>query len=84
MREIEFSKQAIKVLMKMDRRTSSRIKDKITLLAADPADPSLDTKALAGRANRFRLRVGGWRVIYSDTGLILFVEKIGARGDVYK
>jgi len=46
----------------------------------------LDIKAMKGEEKLFRLRVGDWRVIYSrdDTVRIIGIEKIGARGDVYK
>ncbi|MEO5332203.1 MAG: hypothetical protein H7839_09280 [Magnetococcus sp. YQC-5] len=32
----------------------------------------------------FRLRVGGWRVVFDDDGLVVTVEKIASIGEVYK
>jgi mRNA interferase RelE/StbE len=83
MKRITYSKQAIKTLARIDRKTQMRLRARIEMLAADASDPRLDIKSLAGHAGSFRLRVGGWRVIYSATGLVLLIEKIGARGDVY-
>ncbi|HXE20815.1 MAG TPA: hypothetical protein VN617_00580 [Rhodoferax sp.] len=42
-------------------------------------------RKLVGRLG-YRLRVGGWRVIYTlDAGrLVILVLEIGARGGVYK
>lgn len=45
-----------------------------------------DIKAMQGYENRYRLRVGSYRVIYSieNDVLIVRVLSIGNRGDVYK
>ena len=32
----------------------------------------------------FRVRVGGWRILYSHTADALRIEAIGSRADVYK
>lgn len=62
-----------------------RIADKIDQLAVNPDDPELDVKPLEG-TELFKLRVGSWRVIFGrfDTLKVIAIEKIGARGDVYK
>ncbi len=67
----------------MDPKTRSRIRAKIDLLAKNSNDPRLDVKPLFGSSERFRLRIGSWRVIFSEDGFILLIIKIGARGDVY-
>ena len=64
----------------MDSATKQRIKTAIEQL------PEGDTKQLKGRnIAAYRLRVGGWRVLYSfaDNGEI-FIEKIAPRGEIYK
>jgi mRNA interferase RelE/StbE len=45
-----------------------------------------DIKQLKGQDNKFRLRVGGFRIIYSvfDDVLLIEILKVGNRGDVYK
>ena len=81
---VQYSKQAAKTLMKMGRKGASKIREKIDLLATDRSNESLDVKPMAGSDGLYRLRVGGWRVIFSEDGVILSILKIGPRGDVYK
>lgn len=75
--DIQYSKQAIKFLKKQDKPTRKRIVTAINLL------PAGDVKLLQGR-NGYRLRVGDYRVIFDIHGNILYIEKIGNRGQVYK
>ncbi len=83
MLQITYSKQASKSLRAMQPKTAQRILAAIEKLAANPASPDLDIKALQAR-DGYRLRVGDWRVIYSQDGIILAIEKIAPRGKVYK
>ena len=48
-------------------------------------DPSLDIKKMVGETS-YRLRVGDWRIIFEreDVLKIISVDKIKARGDLYK
>lgn len=75
--DIQYSKQAIKFLKKQDKPTRKRIVTAINLL------PAGDVKHLQGQ-NGYRLRVGDYRVIFDIHGNILYIEKIGNRGQVYK
>lgn len=72
-------------LSRLDRPARQRIAEKIQALGDNPDDPSLDIKRLSGRA-AYRLRVGGWRVIFSreDKRRIITIEQIRSRGDAYK
>lgn len=78
-------KDADKVLCRMDRPTRQHIAEKIQALGDNPGDPALDIKPLTGM-ERFRLRVGDWRIIFDrqDTVKVIAIEKIKPRGDVYK
>ena len=69
----------------MPRNERVRIAEKIYLLGQNPDNPILDIKALEG-SSVFRLRVSGWRVIFmrDDAVRVIAVERIAARGDVYK
>lgn len=62
-----------------------RIADKINQLGYNPDNPELDIKKLEGEPD-WRLRVGGWRVIFDrqDTVKIIAIERIKPRGDAYK
>lgn len=76
--EICYSKQAVKFLKQQDVATRTRIISAINIL------PAGDVKKLKGYDTRYRLRVGDYRVIFDKKGNILYIEKIGGRGDVYK
>jgi mRNA interferase RelE/StbE len=82
MKPINYSKAAIKVLLRMPRNTAHVIRSKIEAYAEEPASQSNNVKALKGR-DGIRLRVGGWRVIMDDQGNVLAVLDIGPRGGVY-
>lgn len=84
---IRYSKDALKFLAKLDKKSVTRIRDAINGLTFEP--PVGDIKLMQGYTdNRKRLRVGSWRVIYkygSEHQVeILFIIDIGNRGDVYK
>lgn len=83
MLQITYSPQARKSLRHMQPKTGRRILDQMEKVAECPDRRDLDIKKLEGR-NGYRLRVGDWRVIYTVGGLVLAVERIGPRGDVYK
>jgi len=85
--KIRYSKDAIKFLSKLDRKSIARIREAIAGLACVP--PIGDIKVMQGYGDgRKRLRVGQWRVIYryenEETVEIIFVIDIGNRGDIYK
>jgi mRNA interferase RelE/StbE len=77
--------QAKKKLQSLSRPDRVRIAEKIHQLGENPDNPALDTKRLEGEPY-YRLRVGGWRVIYDrdDTVKLIAIEKIKPRGDAYK
>lgn len=82
--KIEYSKQAMKTLLKMPRNTSGLIRRKIQQLATDP-HAMLNVVKLTGRPG-YRLRVGDWRIIYEveNDKLIVLVLKIAPRGGAYQ
>lgn len=76
---IELSKRVVKTLAEMDLQPKNRITNAIKQI------PNGDIKPLKGYKGYYRLRVGGWRIIfvYKDNGDILIL-KIAPRGEVYK
>jgi len=68
----------------MDRATSKRIRAKIGQLASEPDALANNVTALKGGEGRMRLRVGDWRVIYTEDVVILSVLKISPRGSAYE
>ncbi|MBR0408358.1 MAG: type II toxin-antitoxin system RelE/ParE family toxin [Clostridia bacterium] len=82
----EFKKAAMKYLAKLDRETQKSILTAIQGLSQFP--PLGDLKRLSGEKGKYRLRVGGYRVIFSygkdGEIIIILIEEIGPRGDIYK
>lgn len=66
----------------MPANTAATIRAKIFQYAEDPGSLANNVVKLQGREG-YRLRVGDWRVVFADDGRVMFVERIGPRGDVY-
>ena len=81
MKQVAYTRDALKALRRMPANTAERIKAKIEAYATDPASQANNVKALQGRTG-IRLRVGDWRVIMDD-GVVLAVLEIGPRGGIY-
>jgi mRNA interferase RelE/StbE len=83
--QIKIRREAKRKLQSLPVKDRLRIADKIMELGIDPDDSSLDLKPLTN-SPFWRLRVGGWRVIYDrqDELRVIAVERIRSRGDVYK
>lgn len=82
--EIRYTKAAIKALTKMPTNTAQLIRSKIRQYAADPASLANNVKKLQGPEDGYRLRIGDWRVIFTQDGGILDVLKIRPRGSAYE
>lgn len=82
MRQIAYSKQSRQALRRMDRKQATLIRQKIEAYAKDPASMAANVKKLQG-SEHYRLRVGNWRVIFDDDGVILQIIKVASRGSVY-
>ncbi len=77
--------RAVRQLRAVPQPTALTILRALTALGDDPRRQDADIKKLAGYADRYRLRVGDYRVIYeiTDTQLIILVVGIGHRGVAY-
>ncbi len=82
MRQVSYTKAAIRVLHRMPANTATLIRSKIIAYATDPASQANNVTALKGRTG-IRLRLGDWRVIMDDQGNVLAVLDIGPRGGIY-
>ena len=85
MYQINYSKVAVKSLLRMPRNTAKLIRQKLEKIAADPYADHPNAKKLQGREG-YRLRVRDWRVIYKlqSEQLLIMVLKIASRGEIYK
>jgi mRNA interferase RelE/StbE len=73
-----------KALARLPLNWQKRIVAKIREVAANPHAPNNNLTKLQGR-DGYRLRVGGWRVIYElqDDRLVMLVLEVGPRGGIY-
>ncbi len=82
---IELSKEARSFLIVLrDEKLKQRIGQKIDLLAENPRPPGCEK--LSGTENRWRVRVGDYRIIYEvyDNRLVVLVIRIGHRREIYR
>lgn len=82
MKQISYTKSAIRALRRMPADTSLLIRSKIELYAQDPTALANNVRSLKGRQG-IRMRVGDWRVIMDDDGNVLAILDIGPRGGIY-
>jgi mRNA interferase RelE/StbE len=80
---VEYSREALSTLQRIDRKTAARIVGKIELLAENPATLANNVKRLKGGGRLMRLRVGDWRVVYRDL-VIIAVIRIAPRASAYE
>lgn len=83
MKTIIYSKQALRFLDKITEAESERIMNKIEQYAQNPSELKNQVKKLKGLPF-YRLRVGDYRVVFDENGIILNIIKIDNRGNVYK
>jgi len=78
--------RAVRQLHTIPRSAALTILRALTPLGEDPRRPDADIKKLAGYADRYRLRVGDYRVIYeiADDQLIILVVGVGHRREAYR
>lgn len=80
-------KSVTKFLEKCPNKQRQDIKQKLELLKQNPyANEQLDIKSMQGYESLYRLRIGQYRLVYQikQDELIVFVLKMGSRGDIYK
>lgn len=83
MMRITYSKDALRTLRRIPANVAATIRAKIEQYAADPASLANNVTALRGETGVFRLRVGDWRVVFTEDGIVVAVIRIAPRGSVY-
>ena len=83
LKEVAYSPDALKALMRMPSNTARLIRSKVLQYASDPGSSANNVKALKGMPGLVRLRVGDWRVIFRETGEVVAVTKVAPRGGAY-
>ena len=87
MYKVEFSKQAVKDLKKLDKSVSTVIVSWIDKNLVNCESPRFIGKSLKGNLSSFwRYRIGDYRILVKieDKKLIIIVITIGHRKEVYK
>ena len=81
-----YEERAAKELAKIDRAYQLLIKKKIEQLAEDFESMSGNLKTLKGKYDYFRLRVGGYRVIFHKDAkkIMITIVRVGHRREVFK
>ncbi len=83
MKRIAYSKDALRALSRMPANVAVLIRSKIAQYAADPASLANNVKALKGEEGIARLRVGDWRVLFSEDGSVIAIIRVVPRGSAY-
>ncbi|OOF37388.1 type II toxin-antitoxin system RelE family toxin [Rodentibacter heidelbergensis] len=63
MNRINWTKDALRQLLKIDKRYQKAIREKVNALESFPNE-ALDTKKLRGEERKWRLRIGCYRIIF--------------------
>jgi mRNA interferase RelE/StbE len=82
MKTITYTPRAARALREHANR-AQLILSKIEQYAADPAAQANNVKKLRGRHD-YRLRVGDFRVVFSETNDTITIHDIGPRGGIYE
>lgn len=80
MKTITYSRRAAKEMKTLPTQVSERINAKLERYA-DTGEG--DIKALQGQEG-YRLRVGDYRVVFTEDMIVIYVIKVAHRGDVYR
>ncbi|MBI4701818.1 MAG: type II toxin-antitoxin system RelE/ParE family toxin [Deltaproteobacteria bacterium] len=82
--ELRIRPAARRALEALPRQALSRVDGKILALAGEPRPHGCGK--LAGSADRYRIRVGEWRVVYAidDPAGVVSVLAVGHRREVYR
>ena len=86
MYSIEFLKEAVEELNNIDLIWQKRILNKIKILSINPESLSNNIKKLKGKYREYyRLRIGDYRVIYSQENdrFVIIIIRIGHRKEIY-
>lgn len=81
---VEYLEIAEKSLLRLPKQIVKRVRDSIQALKIDPRPPG--SKKLKGEGNKWRIRVGDYRVVYSieDDRLVILIIDVGHRKDIYR
>ena len=82
--EVRFKPAALREFRELPGGVQARVGRRLDSLASQPRPPGV--QKLEGGEDFYRVRVGDYRVVYAidDPARVVFIVKIGHRGDVYR
>lgn len=83
---VEYTKEALKALKKMDKHTAAMLLGWIRKNLMDCQDPRQHGKGLtANRSGEWRYRVGDYRILaeIQDEKIVILILEIGHRREIY-
>ena len=83
MKDIAYSRAAVKTLARMPHTLAHRIREKIRAYAENPASQANNVGRLRGPGQLLRLRVGDWRIVMQDADRLEILH-VATRGEAYK
>ncbi len=83
MLDVRYTDDAVKDLRNIGHVAANKVQEKISAYAANPAAYANLVKKLRGDVS-LRLRVGDYRVLFTEDGVILHVLRVGHRRDIYR
>jgi len=84
---LKFLGKALQDLKRIDLPFQNIIKEKLLILAENPAILKNNIKKLSGtKEDYYRLRVGNYRIIYEkrDKEFVILIVRIGHRREIYQ
>ena len=78
--------RAVRQLKAIPQTAALTILRAMTPLGDDPRRPDANVKKLDGYQDRYRLRVGDYRIIYdvTDAELVILIVGVGHRREIYR
>ena len=83
---LRWRERAVRQLRAIPQPAALTILRALTALGDDPRRPDAQVKKLAGYEDRYRLRVGDYRIIYEvmDGQLVILIVGVGHRREIYR
>lgn len=82
MKQVTYTRTALKELAAIAKVHARLIRAKVEQYATDPAALANQVKKLQG-VDVYRLRVGDYRVLFTEDAVVVAVIKIGHRREIY-
>ena len=78
-----FTRAAARAFRRMPQQAEGLIRDQLRRYAQEPEALADDVKALKGAGDRYRLRVGDWRAVFTIEADRIIIHDVGPRGSIY-